>query len=390
MTTFIHTADWQLGKPFASIRDVAKRSLVQQERIEALRRVREAVVARQAEFVLVAGDLFDSPTPTRTVVAQALGVIGEIPVPVYAIPGNHDHGGHGSLWEQPFFVTEHRTRAPNLHVLLERRPVVRDDAVILPCPLFQRQETADPTAWIRDLDFAALGAAPRIVLAHGSTGTFGSQPDGEDIAGPANVVTLDALPMAEIDYAALGDWHGFMQVGPKAWYAGAHETDRFPKADQRPGHVACVTATRGSAPVVEPLPTGRLAWRATTLDLGEDGPTRLEETLAAITREAGFDRALVDLALTGRVSLAARRELERILESWSHRLLRLDVRDDTTLAPAPDEIGDLADRADDPIISRVAGELLQRIAAGGPDADDAREAVNILHGLCTQPGEPPR
>ena len=29
MTTFIHTADWQLGKPFAGIRDVTKRSLVQ-------------------------------------------------------------------------------------------------------------------------------------------------------------------------------------------------------------------------------------------------------------------------------------------------------------------------------------------------------------------------
>ena len=90
------------------------------------------------------------------------------------------------------------------------------------------------------------------------------------------------------------------------------------------------------------------------------------------------------------MSLAARRELERILESWSHRLLRLDIRDDTTLVPAPDEIRELADRADDPIIARVAGALLQRIAAGGPDADDAREAVNILHGLCTQPGEAPR
>ncbi|MCE2725348.1 MAG: metallophosphoesterase, partial [Planctomycetaceae bacterium] len=90
MTTFIHTADWQLGKPFAGIRDVTKRSLVQQERIEAIRRIRAAVVERRAAFVLVAGDLFDSPTPTRTVVAQALGVIGEMPVPVYAIPGNHD------------------------------------------------------------------------------------------------------------------------------------------------------------------------------------------------------------------------------------------------------------------------------------------------------------
>jgi len=151
-----------------------------------------------------------------------------------------------------------------------------------------------------------------------------------------------------------------------------------------------VTAARGGGPVVDPLPTGRLAWLGTAVDLGEDGPVRLEETLATVTREPGFDRALVDLVLTGCVSLAARRELERILESWSHRLLRLDVRDETTLAPSPDEIRDLADRGDDPIISRVAEELLRRIGAGGPDADDAREAVNLLHGLCTRPGEAAR
>lgn len=390
MTTFIHTADWQLGKPFAGVQDVAKRSRIQQERIECLRRIRDVVANKSARFVLVAGDLFDSPTPTKTVVAQALGVIGEIPVPVYAIPGNHDHGGIGSLWEQPFFTSEHRTRAPNLHVLLDRQPVERDDAVIIPCPLLRRQQTTDPTAWVRELDPAAFGDRPRILLAHGSVGTFGSQADVEDSAGPPNVIDLDALPAGQIDYIALGDWHGFTQSGPKAWYSGTHETDRFPKQGQQPGHVACVTVSRGRSPAVEAVRTGRLAWLEATLDLGDDGPQRCEDTLSGLTQAAGFDRCLVDLAIAGRVSLAARRELDRVLEAWSHRLLRLDVRDAVTLAPSPEEIRDLTERADDPIVSRVAAELVNRIAAGGADADDAREAVNILHGLCRQFGEASR
>ena len=36
---FIHTADWQIGKSFAGIGDAHKRSLVQQERGEAIRRI---------------------------------------------------------------------------------------------------------------------------------------------------------------------------------------------------------------------------------------------------------------------------------------------------------------------------------------------------------------
>ena len=47
MITFLHTADWQIGKPFASIGDPAKRARVQQERIEAIRRIGGVVRERR-------------------------------------------------------------------------------------------------------------------------------------------------------------------------------------------------------------------------------------------------------------------------------------------------------------------------------------------------------
>ena len=387
MTTFIHTADWHLGKPFAGVQDPVKRARIQQERIDGLRRIREAAVRRQASFVVVAGDLFDSPSPTKSLVAQALGVIGEFPMPVYAIPGNHDHGGTGSLWEQPFFISEHRQRATNLHLLLQPQPVEAGGAVILPCPLLRRHDTTDPCGWVRELDFDSAGKGPRIVLAHGSSGTFGSQADGEDVAGPANVIAVDRLPADQIDYVALGDWHGCLQVGAKAWYSGTHETDRFPKAGQRPGTVLAVTVSRGAAPTVEVVPTGRLDWLAATIDLAEDGPQRCEETLAALTQAAGFDRCLVDLALTGRASLEARRALDRVLESWALRLIRLDVRDAVALEPSPEEVRQLVERPGDPIVARVAAELVALSVGAGAEAADARAAIDILHGLCRRAAE---
>jgi DNA repair exonuclease SbcCD nuclease subunit len=109
---FLHTADWQLGKPFAGIADVQKRSLVQQERFAAIQRIGKVVDEYRAEFVLVAGDLFDSASVTKATVSMACSAIGRLGVPVLAIPGNHDHGGPGSIWQQVFFQRECASLAP--------------------------------------------------------------------------------------------------------------------------------------------------------------------------------------------------------------------------------------------------------------------------------------
>ena len=95
--SFIHTADWQIGKPFGTIPDPAKRALVRHRRIEVLKRIAQAARDQAAEFILVAGDLFDSPRATKSDVAALCKEAGQMPVPVIAIPGNHDHAGPGCV-----------------------------------------------------------------------------------------------------------------------------------------------------------------------------------------------------------------------------------------------------------------------------------------------------
>lgn len=140
-TTFIHTADWQLGKPYARIEDGQKRALARQARLESIHRLGHAVRENHAAFVLVAGDLFDSPTPDKGTVSAACAAIGALAVPVYVIPGNHDHGGPGCVWEQPFFRQECAALAPNLQVLLKAEPVQLPGAILLPCPLLRRHDS---------------------------------------------------------------------------------------------------------------------------------------------------------------------------------------------------------------------------------------------------------
>ena len=384
--TFLHTADWQLGKPFAGVDDVQKRSLIQQERNSVLHRIADAAGQHQAKFVVVAGDLFDSPSATKNTVAAACSAIGAMQIPVFVIPGNHDHGGPGSIWEQPFFRHERQQLAPNLTVLLSPEPVEIDDAVLLPCPLSRRHESADPTTWLRSIagDLDHFGSKPRIVLIHGSVQGFTSQDDDDGAdGGQPNLIDLSRLSETEFDYFALGDWHGMKQVESKAWYAGTPELDRFPKGEANdPGHILIVNARRGALPEVTPIRTARLGWHQLAFDFADDaGLVQLEQRInELIGGRAGTD--LLRLELRGSLGIEATTQLEAKLESWQARLLRLKLSNQAVVAPSAEEVDALTRRATDPLISRVASHLVAEAAATDETAAVARIALRELHAAC--------
>lgn len=379
---FLHTADWQLGKPFQRVADEIKRGRLQNERIACLRRIGGAARDSKASFVLVGGDLFDSPRPLKSTVSQACEAIGAIKTPVLAIPGNHDHGGPGSLWEQPFFMGEREKLAPNLRVLLEAKPVVLENAVVFPAPLLRRHESTDPTAWIRTAFDAAQFPAdlPRIVLAHGSVQGFESTQDDEDedIRGP-NRIDLARLPEHEIDYIALGDWHGTKQASAKAWYSGTPETDRFPRgADNDPGNILLVEAARSKLPIIEKRRSANFRWNAFGHRFSEDeGFEAFQSALENRIGDWGQD-SLLKLSLSGSLGIETSRHLERLIDSLEARLLRVKIDNQVAIAPTDGEIEALANRPDDPLIRSVAEKLTAALVPGD-QGDTARLALRELH-----------
>jgi DNA repair exonuclease SbcCD nuclease subunit len=386
--TFIHTADWQLGKPFGSVEDVQKRSLLQQERLRVLERIARAAHEAGADFVLVAGDMFDSAQATKATVAAACTAIGAMKMPVLVIPGNHDHGGPGSVWEQSFFKQEQAQRAPNLRVLLTAELVELGSAVILPCPLLHRQDMSDPTGWLRTAQEAldsVSPAKPRIVLAHGTIQGFGSQADEEELCRPsnANFIDLARLPSDRVDYIALGDWHGTKQLGAKAWYAGTPEMDRFPRGESNiPGNILKVTVSRGGEPAVTPIRTAHIQWQQKTFDFVDDASlTQLDEQVEALL-SGRVSSDLLELELRGSLGIEATNRLGQMLDSWRARLLRLKLRDETVLAPSEDEIVQLSQQVHDPLIARVATKLIDRCRETGEQAAVARVALRELHAMC--------
>ncbi|MFO1490600.1 MAG: AAA family ATPase [Kiritimatiellia bacterium] len=371
--TFIHTADWQIGKPFDGVEDPQKRALLQNERLAVLARIAAAAGEHRAEFVVVAGDVFDSPGATKATVAAACSAIGAMTLPVYVIPGNHDHGGAGGLWEQEFFLRERDRLAPNLHVLLKPEPVELEKAVLFPCPLLRRHEPGDPTAWLRTFDDpdGRFGGKARIVIAHGSVDRFGGIPDDEEAAGEANLIDLARLPEPAFDYIALGDWHGTVQrpQQPKAWYSGTPELDRFVKGGgHHPGNILLVEAERGQLPGVRILPTRNFGWHELPFSFGDDAGLDLLERRVAGASETGPTSTC---SCSGWMA----RWASRPARAWS-RCGIVDRAADPGEAGQPDD--HRADRrgkrgpdppAGDPLISRVAANWSREAEGAGPEPE---------------------
>jgi len=382
---FIHTADWQIGKPFLQIKDDQKRFKLRQERLNAIGRIREVARMQEAQFVLIAGDLFDSPTPSSAVVTEVLEVIGEMNVPVLVIPGNHDHGALGTVWHTDDFKKYKKQMAPNLLLLLDCQPLEIENAVVLPCPLIRNKDNIDPTLWLRNFDWSTISSTkPRIVLAHGAVHEFGGRDysfDDEAQSGANNLINLNHLPIDEIDYIALGDWHNLKQVSKKAWYAGTPEPDRFDQGENNQrGQVLQIDVSRSQQPEVKSIATGRIQWHNISFTFNCDTDLdRFERQIEDLT--AGrVSRDLLRVEISGGLSLSGHHRYERLKEDLENKLLRLRIKGECHQAPEAGELEKLTLNSEDPLIAQVASRLKESL--NSEEDQDSEQASIARVALC--------
>ncbi|QNI73384.1 calcineurin-like phosphoesterase family protein [Synechococcus sp. NOUM97013] len=375
MPRILHTADWQIGKPYRWVDDGQKQARLQQERVEVVGRIAEIVRQEQVDAVLVAGDLFDSSTVPAATVMEVLEVVGSMSCPVLVIPGNHDHGGVGGIWRREDLQRQMQDRAPNLQLLLSSEPVLVAGITVLPCPLLRQHESRNPLLWLEQLDWQALdSSAPRVVLAHGSVQGFG----GDD---SVNRLALDRLPSDELDYVALGDWHGLMSVNRKVWYAGTPEPDRFPNGpDDKRSQVLLVDLERGLPAGVKPHATGRFQWHRITMTLKSDGDlARLEQRMSdCFGRRVGRD--LLRLELNGQLGWSAHQNLQNRLEDLQQQLLHLRLRGELHRLPTAHERDQFLDGLESPLVSAIASDLQEELEQAVDPV--AEQALIELQRLC--------
>ena len=360
----LHTADWQLGKPFHNL-PVEVAPLLREARLAAVRTIAELAARHEATAILVAGDAFDSNfVPERTIL-QALAAMRGFAGPWVLLPGNHDAALAEGVWSR----LERLGRPANVIVADTPRPILLAEGrvVVLPAPLTERHTSDDLTAW---MDAAPTPSGTvRVGLAHGSLA--GRLPEAADAANPIDPERADR---ARLDYLGLGDWHGTLEIGPRTWYAGTPEPDRHRANDA--GNVLLVElGAPGTAPAVTRLPTARHAWRQLSLDLSgaPDAKAAVDRLFAG---SPGLERAVVQLTLTGMVDLASRATLEAALDRWSGEFCHLDVRDELLNEPSE---RDLLSLGDSPVIGSVARELAALAHADAAQREIASLALRLLY-----------
>ena len=97
---FIHTADLQLGMTRYFL-DADAQARYAQARIDALTSIGVMAAAEDAEFVVVAGDVFETNRVRPRTVGRALEAMATIPVRVFLLPGNHDPLDAATVYRSP-------------------------------------------------------------------------------------------------------------------------------------------------------------------------------------------------------------------------------------------------------------------------------------------------
>jgi DNA repair exonuclease SbcCD nuclease subunit len=373
VTTFLHTADWQLGmtrhflSPEAQARFTAART-------DAIRRIGTLAQSEGCPFVVVCGDVFETNHVERQVVVRALEAMAATPaVTFFLLPGNHDPLDAASVFTSPTFV-EHQ---PANVVVLAQAGVhqVQPGLELVAAPWTSKRPLSDLLADACG-DLPADGTV-RIAVAHGAVDVL--SPETSNPALVSVAAAEAALHDGQVHYVALGDRHSTKGIGRtgRIWYSGAPEPTDHREVDA--GNVLLVQVEGSDAPVVVPKVVATWRFTAETFDLaGDDDVQRIATWLDALDDK---ERTIVRLTLVGHLTLAARHHLDQVLEHHGDLLAALEVsatRSELVVLPDADDFDDLGLAG----FARAAVDDLRGVATGDDEpAATARDALGLLYRL---------
>ncbi|BBC16978.1 hypothetical protein JK2ML_1119 [Mycobacterium leprae Kyoto-2] len=372
---FLHTADWQLGmtRHFLAGDAQPRYSAARRDAVAGLGALAAEV---GAEFVVVAGDVFEHNQLAPQVVSQSLEAIRAIGIPVYLLPGNHDPLDASSVYTSALFTAE----CPDNINVLDRAGVhqVRPGLEIVAAPWRSKAPTTDLVAEV--LGGLTADIVTRVLVAHGSIDVFDPDRDKPSLIRLAGID--DALAGGAVHYVALGDRHSLTQVGSsgRVWYSGSPEVTNFDDIESNSGHVLVVEIDEND-PRRPVTVTARHVghWRFFTLHWQVDNGRDIADLDMNLDQMMDKDRSVVRLALTGSLTITDRAVLDACLDRYARLFAWLGLwerRSDLAVIPADGEFTDIG-------IGGFAAAAVDELVATAREGDtesaiDAQAALALL------------
>lgn len=295
----LHTADWHLGRRFLSF-DEADGLKLMRARLDAVRRLLDLADQYSVDAVLVAGDVFDDPSPEADWWQGLLAVLKDRDWPdrpLFLLPGNHDPLMPKSIWaaDSPL-----RADLPDWVHVVDRANFqfeLGENAVLYASPCTSQAGSADLA--MRLPARAEGDERIRIGMVHGRT----FEAEGYQTNFP---IDPEAVKKRGLDYLAIGDLHAWQRVheSPPTVYPSAPEPTTFGEPDS--GYCAVVFIKRRSRrATVNRERVGRWSWRQETV--------KDFASLRALRDTPDLSQTVLRLTVDFEVPLAEYEEVQRVL-----------------------------------------------------------------------------
>ncbi len=269
----LHAADLHLDSPFEAL-SAEKAALRRAEQRALLGRLAELVKTREADLVLLPGDLLDSGSSYRETAISLCDALSRMEKPVFISPGNHD-------WYSPRAPWARLELPENVHVFTSGA-ISRVELPELDTEVFGAaftDESAPPL-----LRYFTPPENPenriRLLCLHGEVG------GGE---GKYDPITEEELARSGMHYAALGHSHSFsgLRRAGDVFYAwpGCAEGRGFDETGEKGVLLADV---RRDGVTVQFVPVAARRYHRVELEL-TDGKNPVEAALSMLPASAAKD-----------------------------------------------------------------------------------------------------
>ncbi len=367
---FIHTSDWQIGmtRAFLSQEAAARYS---QARIDAIRAQGQLAEEHDAQFVVVAGDVFESNQLSAQTLSRALDALNSVPVPVFLLPGNHDPLDASTLFRSKAF----REQARGHIIVVENSEPIPVPGLanveVVGAPWFSKRPGVDLCAQALKTLEPAPGVT-RILLGHGQVDSL--SPDHSQPGVISQALLEQALAEGRVQYVALGDRHSLTNVGSsgRLCYSGTPLVTDF---DEVAPNQALLVELYNEGCRLTPLTTGFWEFQALQRDI--DGPEDLAAFAQWLDAVRGKECTVLKVGFTGSVNLALAAQLDALLETQSPLFASLKRRERTTdLAVIPDALDDNAIA-----LSGYADATWKALLERAASDDTATDALRLMYRL---------